>query len=94
MLIEKVYEKLIYKLLLIKYFLTDVEPSLLVYINFIWRVVDLRVQFDSIYTDFMKAFAKIDHVMLIEKNVCSRYIQKLIELVEIIADRKKSVCYC
>lgn len=42
--------------------------SLLVtFVDYIFKNMDSRVQVDSIYTDFRKAFDKVDHSLLLEK---------------------------
>lgn len=41
--------------------------NLLVYTNFLFTSMDERVQVDTVYTDFCKAFDKVDHELLLKK---------------------------
>lgn len=45
----------------------SVESNLLLYTDYILKALDQKTQVDSIYTDFSKAFDKIDHSILIDK---------------------------
>ena len=77
--VSKVFESLIYKVLLhdVKNKIVpqqhgffpgrSVETNLCAYTEFILKSLDTRTQVDAIYTDFSKAFDKIDHTILINK---------------------------
>lgn len=41
--------------------------NLLLYTNYLFQSMDSGVQVDSVYTDFCKAFDKVDHVKLLER---------------------------
>lgn len=41
--------------------------NLLIYSNFLFESMDKGVQVDSVYTDFRKAFDKVDHLILLKK---------------------------
>lgn len=41
--------------------------NLLLYTNYLFENLDNRVQVDSVYTDFCKAFDKVDHLLLLKK---------------------------
>lgn len=41
--------------------------NLMLYSNFIFESVDQRTQVDAIYTDFRKAFDKVDHLLMLKK---------------------------
>ena len=77
--ISKVFESLIYKVILhdVKNKIIpqqhgffpgrSVETNLCTYTEYILKSLDSRTQVDAIYTDFSKAFDKIDHAILINK---------------------------
>lgn len=76
---EKILEKIVYKTLFnsIKNVLSieqhgfvpgrSAESNLVQYTDDIWKSMEDRYQVDSIYTDFSKAFDKINHKLLINK---------------------------
>jgi hypothetical protein len=41
--------------------------NLLVYQNYLTNALDQGLQIDTIYTDFQKAFDKVDHILLYYK---------------------------
>lgn len=41
--------------------------NLLLFSNFLFESMDARVQVDVVYTDFQKAFDKVDHILLLRK---------------------------
>ena len=76
---SKVFERIVHKYM-INYIKQDimleqhgflpkrsVETNLVEFVNFIQNAMDLQVQVDTVYTDFSKAFDKINHNILIFK---------------------------
>lgn len=41
--------------------------NLMTFVNYLFENMDRRIQVDAIYTDFQKAFDKVDHTLLMEK---------------------------
>lgn len=41
--------------------------NLMLFTNFLFQSMDMRVQVDAVYTDFCKAFDKVDHFLLLQK---------------------------
>lgn len=53
--------------------------NLLVYSDYLFNSMDKRTQVDAIYTDFRKAFDKVDHLLLIQKLAYNGITGSLLE---------------
>lgn len=90
---QKFFESLIHKILLYSvksdmlgqqhgfFPKRSVETNLVEYVDFIMNAMDQQIRVDSIYTDFSKAFDKIDHNILVlrlaEVGVCGNLLSWL-----------------
>ena len=102
--LSKVFESLIYKSIMFEvknriipqqhgFFPgRSVDTNLCTYTEFILNSLDARTQVDAVYTDFSKAFDKIDHAILVSKLEAIRLDKFLVRwLTSYITNRSQAV---
>lgn len=60
----------------------SVGTNVLIYTNFCFKATDHRMQVDRVYTDFSKAFDKINHNILITKQLDTGRCGRLLNWIE------------
>lgn len=69
--------------------------NLMVFTNFVFQNLDDRTQTDAVYTDFQKAFDKVDHELLLHKIAFNGIRGNLLRwMVSYISNRTQTVVIC